>query len=106
MAGFLVHAGAQVLCSHAGLAMPTALNSRVLVGGQKTVLISTAYVVAGCALSSSPAITPCVTAQWMSGSQRVTSNGQPLVVQSSTAICAPTGTPLIIADTQKRVSAI
>ena len=106
MAGFLVHAGAQVLCSHAGQATPTALNPRVLVGGQKTILISTAYVVAGCALPSSPANSPCVTAQWMSGSQRVTSNGQPLVVQSNLAICAPTGTPLIIADTQKRVSAI
>jgi hypothetical protein len=34
------------------------------------------------------------------------SNGQPLVVQSSQAICAPTGTPLIIAVTQTRVSAI
>ena len=106
MAGLLVHAGAQVLCSHAGLATPTALNSRVLVGGQKTVLISTAYVVVGCAISSLHANSPCVTAQWLSGSQRVTSNGQSLVLQSSPAICVPTGTPLIIADTQKRVSAI
>jgi hypothetical protein len=33
-------------------------------------------------------------------------NGQPLVVQSSTSICAPTGTPLMITVTQTRVSAI
>ena len=106
MTGFIVHAGAQVLCSHAGLATPTALNPRVLVGGQKTVLITMPYVVAVCALSSPPANGHCMTAQWLAGSQRVTSNGQPLVVQSSLAICAPTGTPLFITATQTRVSAI
>jgi hypothetical protein len=36
---------------------------------------------------------------------RVTSNGQPLVIMSSVGICAPTGTPLIIAATQTRVTA-
>jgi hypothetical protein len=40
------------------------------------------------------------------GSTRVTSTGQPLVVFSSQAICAPSGTPLIIAVTQTRVTAI
>ncbi|MDI1298076.1 hypothetical protein [Methylotenera sp.] len=106
MAGFLVNAGAQVLCSHAGVATPTALNPRVLVSGQNTILITTPYAVAGCALSSPPANSPCVTAQWLAGSQRVTSNGQPLVVQGGLSICAPTGMPLIIAATQTRVSAI
>jgi hypothetical protein len=36
----------------------------------------------------------------------VLANGQPLVVQSSTSICAPTGTPLMITVTQARVSAL
>ena len=106
MTGFLVTAGAQVLCSHAGLATPTALNPRVLVGGQSTILITTPYLVTGCALSSSPANNPCITAQWLTGSKRVTSNGQPLVIQGGTAICTPTGTPLIIAATQTRAIAI
>jgi hypothetical protein len=34
------------------------------------------------------------------------SNGQPLVVQSSQAICTPTGTPLVISVTQVRATAI
>lgn len=107
MPGFLVHVGATVLCSHAGQAQPTAPNARVLVNGTPTVLITAPYVVAGCALPPPPAANgPCVTAQWTSGSTRVLSNGQPLVVLSSTAICAPTGTPLIIAVTQTRVTAI
>ena len=107
MPGFLVHVGAQVLCSHGGQAQPTVPNPRVLVSGQPTALITTPYVVAGCALPPPPAANgPCVTAQWVTGTTRVLSNGQPLVVQSSQAICAPTGTPLLIIVTQPRVSAI
>ena len=49
---------------------------------------------------------PCVTAQWAVGTTRVTSSGQPLVVLSSQAICAPTGTPLLIVATQTRVTAL
>ena len=107
MPGFLVHVGAQVMCSHAGQAQPTAPNPRVLVSGQPTVLITAPYVVAGCAMPPPPAGNgPCVTAQWLTGSVRVLSNGQPLVVQSSQSICAPTGTPLLILVTQTRASAL
>jgi hypothetical protein len=107
MPGFLVHVGATVMCSHGGQAQPTVPNPRVTVLGQPTVTIAGPYVVAGCAFPPPPAANgPCVTAQWLVGSTRVTSNGQPLVVLSSQAICAPTGTPLLIAVTQVRVTAI
>ncbi len=107
MPGFLVHVGAQVMCAHGGQAQPTAPNPRVLVSGQPTVLITPPYVVAGCAMPPPPAGNgPCVTAQWLVGSTRVLSNGQPLVVQSSQAVCVPTGTPLMILVTQTRASAI
>lgn len=107
MPGFLVHVGAQVLCSHAGQATPTAPNPRVTVSGQPTVLITAPYVVAGCTFPPPTAANgPCVTAQWVSGTTRVLSNGQPLVVQSSQAVCTPTGTPLLISATQARVSAL
>ena len=107
MPGFLVHVGAQVTCAHAGQATQTAANLSVTVSGQPTVVITAPYRVAGCALPTPPVANgPCVTAQWLNGTTRVTSNGQPLVVQSSQAICAPTGTPLIIIATQTRVSAM
>jgi hypothetical protein len=107
MPGFLVHVGAQVLCSHGGQAQPTIPNPRVLVSGQPTVLMTAPYVVAGCAFPPPPAANgPCVTAQFLTGTTRVLSNGQPLLVQSSQAICAPTGTPLLIVVTQTRVSAL
>jgi hypothetical protein len=71
--------------------------------GQPTVLMTSPYVVAGCAFPPPPAANgPCVTAQFMTGTVRVTSMGQPLLVTSSQAICAPTGTPTIIAVTQTR----
>jgi hypothetical protein len=107
MPGFLLHIGAQVLCAHAGQATPTVPNPRVMVSGQPTVLLSSPYMIAGCTLPPPTAANgPCVTAQWVSGTTRVISNGQPLLVQSSQAVCAPTGTPLLIVGTQVRVSAI
>src|SRR5215471_5442070 len=105
MPGFLLHFGATVLCSHAGQAQPTVVNPRVLVSEQPTVTIASPYVVAGCALPPPPAANgPCVTAQFVTAATRVTSNGQPLLLQDSQVICAPTGTPLLITVTQARVS--
>ena len=105
MPGFLLHLGATVLCSHAGQAQPTAPNPRVLVGGKPTVTLPTPYVVAGCALPPPPAANgPCVTAQFVTAATRITSNGQPLLLLDSQAICVPTGTPLLITVTQTRVT--
>src|SRR5262245_30968957 len=103
--GFLLHVGATVLCSHAGQAQPTVVNPRVLVSGQPTVTMPGPYVVAGCALPPPLAANgPCITAQFITAATRITSNGQPLLLQDSQAICAPTGTPLMVVLTQLRVS--
>lgn len=91
-------------CSHGGQAQPTVPNPRVTVMGQPTVAITSPYVVAGCTFPPPPAANgPCVTAQFLTGSVRVTSMGQPLLLLSSQALCAPTGTPLLVAVTQTRV---
>lgn len=105
MPGFLLHVGATVLCSHGGQAQPTVPNPRVTVSGMPTVTFASPYVVAGCAMPPPPnGNGPCVTAQWVTAGIRITSNGQPLLLLDSQAICAPTGTPLIIAATQTRVT--
>jgi hypothetical protein len=105
MPGFLLHQGATVLCAHAGQAQPTVPNPRVLVNGMPTVLVSAPYVIAGCALPPPPAANgPCVTAQFVTSATRVTSNGQPVLLMDSQAICAPTGTPLVVVVTQLRVT--
>jgi hypothetical protein len=106
MPGLLVHVGAQVMCSHGGQAQPSVPNPRVLVSGQPTVLMTSPYVVAGCAFPPPPnGNGPCVTGQWLTGTTRVLSNGQPLVVNAGSSICAPTGTPMIATVTQLRVTA-
>lgn len=106
MPGFLLHVGSQVLCAHGGQAQPTMPNPRVLVAGQPVVAVSGPWVIAGCALPPPPAANgPCITAMWLTGSLRVTSLGQPLVVMTGQALCAPTGTPLLPVAAQTRVVA-
>jgi hypothetical protein len=107
MPGFLLHVGAQVLCAHAGQATPTAPNPRVTVSGQPTTTMVAPYAVAGCTLPPPTAGNgPCVTAQWVTAATRITSNGQPLLLLDSQAVCAPTGTPLMVVATQTRVTGI
>ena len=105
MAGFLIQLGATVLCAHAGQATAMAPNPRVLLSGQPSVLLSAPWVVAGCPLVPPP-LPPCVTGQWILGTLRVMSNGQPLVVQSGQGITIPNGTPLLPVAMQTRVIAM
>jgi hypothetical protein len=107
MPGFLLHVGATVLCAHGGQAQPAVPNPRVTVLGQPIVNMPGPYVVAGCALPPPPVANgPCVTAMWVTAATRITSNGQPVVLLDSQAICAPSATPLSIMVTQTRVTGI
>lgn len=103
MPGPLLHVGASVLCAHGGTATPTVPNPRVQVSGQPTVLMSGPYAIAGCPFNVSGSPVPCVTAQWVVAATRVTSNGQPLVLMDSQALCVPNGTPLLPVSAQTRV---
>ena len=105
MPGFVVHLGATVMCMHGGQAQPTAPNPRVLVSGQPVSTLAAPYVVAGCPFVPPGGNGPCVTGQWVTGSTRVLVAGAPLVVQSSQAVCAPTGTGLLVIAAQTRVLA-
>ena len=105
MPGFVVHLGAQVMCAHGGQALPAAPNPRVLVSGQPVATIAAPYTVAACPFPPASG-GPCVTGQWVVGATRVTVMGQPVVVQAGQAVCAPTGTPLIVLVTQTRVTAL
>jgi hypothetical protein len=103
MPGFLLHLGATVTCAHAGQATPAAPNPRVLVSGQPITTIASPYLVAGCPFPPASG-GPCVTAQYVTAATRITSNGQPVLLLDSQAICVPTGTPLIPVVTQVRVT--
>lgn len=77
---------------------------RVTVSGQPITTIAAPYLIAGCPF---PPVSggPCVTAQWIVGATRVLAGGVPVVIQTGTAICAPTGVPLLAVAAQPRVVA-
>src|SRR3954454_6651906 len=54
----VLHLGANVRCSHNGVATPVAGFQRVLVFGQPIVTVATAYVITGCTLVGTPS-PPC-----------------------------------------------
>lgn len=104
MPGFLLHLGATVQCSHLGTATPVAPNPRVTVGGQAIVTMPGNYTVAGCTMPPPTAGNgPCVTASFLTAATRITAGGQPVLLQDSQSTCVPTGTPLMILQTQTRV---
>jgi hypothetical protein len=80
---------------------------RVKVSGQKIVTQLVLYTISGCSFPSPPAGNgPCVMAQWISAAIRVRASGQPVLLNDSQALCAPTGTGLKIASTQTRVKGV
>jgi len=105
MTGFLIQQGATVMCVHGGQAIPTVPNPSVTFDGQPSVQLVAPWTVLGCPGVPPALVPPCVLAQWVTGTTRVTSYGQPLVVQSGEAVCAPTGTPLLPIVMQTRVTA-
>jgi hypothetical protein len=107
MPDFLVQLGAQVICAHGGQATPTVTNPRVLLSGMPSVLVTSTYVITGCAIPLAPETSgPCVTGQWLTGTTRVLSNNQPMLCRSSNSVCVPTGTPMVVTSAQTRVLGI
>jgi hypothetical protein len=103
MPGFVLTQAASVLCMHGGQAQPTAPLPRVLLSGQPAIGQTSVYTIAGCPLA--PSSPPCVTATWVVGAVRVRSGGIPLVINTGTAVCVPTGTGLLPVAFQTRVRA-
>lgn len=106
MPGSPVPFGSQVLCAHGGSANASAPNPRVTVERTPTVLLTTTYMISLCSMPPPPnGNGPCVTGQWLSGTVRVLSNGQPLVIQTGASLCTPTGTPMTALAPNLRVIA-
>ncbi|HTT63290.1 MAG TPA: hypothetical protein VMG35_15655 [Bryobacteraceae bacterium] len=101
----ILHAGAEVLCSHGGQATPSVSSPRVTVSGMAIATIAAPYLVSGCSFVSPGGNGPCVSAMWESGAARVESLGQPVAVMTGSSTCAPTGTPLRPMSAQTRVAA-
>lgn len=105
MPGFILHQGAMVTCMHAAPAVPAAPNPRVRVGGQPVTTAAAPWTVTGCPFVPPGGNGPCVTAQFVTFSTRVRVAGAPVLLQDSQALCAPTGTGVLVTLTQVRVRA-
>lgn len=105
MSKFILHQNAKILCAHGGQVQVTSSNPKVTVSGQSIFMKSTPDNIAGCPFNVSGSSSPCVTASWTTASTRVTSNGMPVLLLDSQAICAPNGTPVTISTTQTKVTA-
>lgn len=101
MSKFLLHEGASVKCAHGGQAKPTVTSQRVTVSGQPIVMKRQPYTISGC-----PSYYSCVTAQWIKAATRITSEGMPVLLFDSEAICTPNGTGVVILSTQTKVTGI
>jgi hypothetical protein len=104
MPGFLLDESSTVMCVHGGQAELVVPNPSVTLDGMATALLPDPWVIAGCP-GVLPPVPPCVTGQWAVGTTRVTSFGQPLVIQTGVAVCTPAGTPLLPVVAQTRVAA-
>lgn len=106
MPGFALTQTATVMCTHGGLAQPTAPLPRVMLSGAPAIGQAAPYTVAGCPFNVGGSPSPCVTATWTTAATRVRAGGIPLVLQDSMAVAVPNGTGLTIAQPgQARVSA-
>lgn len=103
MPGYLLDAGATVLCSHGGQAAASMPSPRVKAGGQPITTATVPHTVSGCPFNVSGSPMPCVVAQWTVGATRVRSLGAPVLLQDSQAVCMPNGTPVTVTVTQVRV---
>jgi uncharacterized Zn-binding protein involved in type VI secretion len=104
MAAPILDLGATVNCMHVGSAMPLASYSRVMINGQPIITQTSTYTISGCSLPSN-AGGPCVTAQWVVAATRVLAGGTPVILQTGTAVCTPTGTGLQPLVVQSKVMA-
>jgi uncharacterized Zn-binding protein involved in type VI secretion len=103
MPGYLLDLSATVQCMHAGTATPIQTSLHVKISGQAIVTLTSSYTVAGCSLTPPPPKPFCATAQFTSGATKLKSDGVPVLLKDSQAVCATTGTGVQIASTQTKV---
>ncbi len=94
MPGYVIDAGAAIVCPHGGRGMPVTTTTRVRVGGLPPILDSDRVVVDGCAFDVDGAPSPCVLVRWLMPSTRLLVDRTPVVLSTSTGLCvSATGAP-------------
>lgn len=109
MPGPILHTGATATCPHGGPLNIIAASPRVLLNGMPAAVLTDQGLVAGCVFMVGIKPQPCVMTRWLVASARVIANGQPVLINPSTALCFSAdqipGGPPVIAASQTRVIA-
>src|SRR6478609_282391 len=113
MPGPVLHAGATVSCPHGAPLSIVPSAPRVTVSGLPVAVLTDQGLVAGCPFTipppAGPKPQPCVSTRWMVGATRVTSGGQPVLVNPPGALCLSAeqipGGPPTVSSSQTRVVA-
>jgi hypothetical protein len=111
MAGTTLATTAMLECPHGGRVQIAPSNLRAQVGGAPIATASDTFIVTGCPFqlpTTPPTPSPCITVRWTVTDLRVKAGGALTLSRSSQGMCysaqqAPQG-PVVIADTQQRVS--
>jgi hypothetical protein len=98
--GFLIDAGATIMCPHGGQVKIIPSVTCVTLGGMPPLLAADPATVAGCAFNVSGAPSPCLSLQWLMPAARVTVQGGAPLLSSSIGLCknpagAPQGTAIV-----------
>lgn len=102
MPGFLLTAGAQIICAHGGQVKPVPpVPPRVKAMGQPVVVQPLPQLVTGCSNQAPPG--PCLTASAITAATRVKIMGQPVLLIDSQALTTPPGTPVTVLNSQPKV---
>lgn len=111
MPGFIVTIAASTICTHGATVTAAPGNARVRAGGAPVATLGDQFTVAGCPfqipVGPGTKPQPCVTVRWIAPAVRVRAGGQPVILQTSSAICQsveqiPQGPPTVV-NTQLRV---
>ena len=109
MPGPVLHATATASCPHGGVLTIVPAAPRVLLSGLPLAVLSDQGLVAGCTFTVGPKPQPCMTTRWLVAATRVTSGGQPVLINPSLALCLSAeqipGGPPIVSASQTRVVA-
>jgi hypothetical protein len=100
MAGFLIDAGATIMCPHGGQVKVVPTATRVTLTGMPPLTVSDTAMVSGCPFNVSGAPSPCLTVQWLAPATRVSAQGAAPLLSSSIGLCknaagAPQGTAIV-----------
>lgn len=111
MPGYILTTSSSAICTHGAQVSIISTNTRVMAAGSPIAVLNDTYTVSGCPfqipVGAGTKPQPCIKLQWIAPAVRVRVGGQPVILQTSSAICLsaeqiPQGPPTVVM-TQVRV---